>query len=628
MDRTYHRTGLINWLFLALAAGGVGFLAQQSDTAAENVTAAILLLGALTALMSWFQMRLEAREEAEKLEMEDLARHRGDSSLFAESAADAFPARRARMSFDRWIVPFFTLALFGAEAFAAWWFFRAFRTWETPKTDLASIAAASLAGIGLLLLLLGLYSAKLARYAGVRLLRPGAAHLVLGALLCFVTAGTSIAVYAGYPSWDRYLTVVLAGLLALVAAETLFVLVFEAFRPRVKSREERLIYESRLIGLLGQPTGLFSTAAQALDYQFGFRVSDTWFYKFLENAIFWLLVAQLGVLLLSTTVTIIEPGEQGLRERFGAPAGVLDPGFHFKFPWPVDVVHRFNTKAIQSFNVGFESDPELERDNTILWTRSHYKKEFNLLVASREQTTAGGESDQTVPVNLLSVSVPIQFSVTNVTDWAYGHSDPARLLEQIANREVVRYLASVDIEKVMSYGRLEASQELRRRIQERSVAVKLGTEIVFIGLQDIHPPIGNKDSKVAGSYEQVIGAEQESQTRILEAEGIANEVLPTAQATAARMVNEAHAGAAVKVGDAAGRAARFTQQLAVLRAAPDVYPARNYLETLRLSMANSRKYVILPTNTHEIVTFNLEDKFRRDLTDVNLEPVKPASDKK
>ena len=71
----------------------------------------------------------------------------------------------------------------------------------------------------------------------------------------------------------------LCGLLGLVALETLIQLVLEIYRPRVKGKIERPLYESRLVGLLGQPEGLITTAAQALDYQFGFKVSETWFYR-------------------------------------------------------------------------------------------------------------------------------------------------------------------------------------------------------------------------------------------------------------------------------------------------------------------------------------------------------------
>jgi membrane protease subunit HflK len=473
MDQNFNRTGLVNWLALIVAALGAEALSRIAVSTMGEIAAANLFIGALIALMAWFQMRLASREDAERLEMEDLARRRADSSLFAESAADAFPAQRARLSFERWIVPTFTILLFAAQAGATYWFYLRFKEWPMPRVEPSTLASASFAGLGLFLLLLGLYAAKLARYANVRLLRPGAAHLVLGGLFCFITAGTEIAVYAGYPNWDRHIALVGIAIFGLVALESLFALVFEAYRPRVKDREERLIYESRLVGILGQPTGLFSTAAQALDYQFGFKVSETWFYRFLESAIAWIILAQAGALFLSTTLVVIEPGEQGLHERFGRPVATLDSGLHFKFPWPMDAVERINTRAVQTFNVGFVPDPTLERENTVLWTRSHYKTEFNLLVASREQSTNAADADQTVPANLLTVSIPVQFVVTNAAAWGYNHAQPARLLEQIANREVVRYLASVDVDLIMSSGRADASRELRRRIQESAVQAGL-----------------------------------------------------------------------------------------------------------------------------------------------------------
>lgn len=628
MDAQFNRNGLTNFLALLLASGVAEGLSRMAGSASGEAAAAWLLLGALVALVSWFQMRLAEREEAERVEMEDLARHRADSSLFAESAADAFPAQRARRSFERWIVPGFTVVLFLAQAGAAWWFWRRWSGWSSPGADRAMLASASYAGMGLVLLLLGLYATKLARYAGVRMVRPGASHLVLGALMSFVAAGTGLAVYAGYPAWDRHVTMAAAVLLGLVGLETLVALVFEAYRPRVKGREDRLIYESRLVGILGQPTGLFSTAAQALDYQFGFKVSETWFYRFLEGAIAWIVLAQAGALWVSTAIVVIDPGEQGLQERFGDPVATLDAGLHLKLPWPIDSVQRINTRAVQTFNVGFVPDADKDKDNTVLWTRSHYKEEFNMLVASREQAVAPGDSDQTVPANLMTVSIPVQFVVTNARSWAYNHVEPARLLEQIANREVVRYLASVDMDALMSSGRGEASRVLRLRIQEASVRAGLGSEVIFVGLQDIHPPIGNKDHPVAKAYEQVIGAEQEREARILEAEGYSNETLPAARATAARTVNQARAGASGLVNDAQGRAAKFGNQRSAFREAPDVFPARSYLETLRTTLASTRKYVVLPTNTQDVVILDLTEKLRRDLLDVPVDAVKTGGEKK
>src|SRR5213079_2555261 len=100
---------------------------------------------------------------------------------------------------------------------------------------------------------------------------------------------------------------------------------------------------------------------------------------------------------------------------------------------------RYRTEQVQTFSVGLEHDEENEQQNTVLWTVSHAKEEFNLLVAARDTNTNTDAAKKSPPVNLLSVSIPVQFQITNLTAWAYNNTEPDRLLEKIATREVVLY---------------------------------------------------------------------------------------------------------------------------------------------------------------------------------------------
>ena len=610
MERNLSKNGLINALALLAAGLGVAALSHYEKSLTATVAAGFFLVGFLVALVSWFQMRLAMREEAERLEVESLSTSRGDSALFSESAAETFPARRAREQFDRWLVPAFTVLLGALEAVGVLWFYRELREGADPvSAPDPTLALAGFASIGLVLFLLGKYAVRLAQLEDSRLLRPGASAVLLGALLAGVSAIVAVCDWLGFPKYDRYIAWVLIGLFALVTVETLFALIFEIYRPRVRGKAIRLIYESRITGLLGQTGGLFSTAAQALDYQFGFEVSDTWFYKFLKTRLVWLLLVWLGILTVSTCFVAIDPGQQGLLERFGRPVegGVLDSGLHLKLPWPIDDVVRYDTRSLQSFNVGFVPDPEKEGERTLLWTRPHYKEEFNLLVASREQQAAATPGDQTVPVNLLTVSIPVQYVIRDVRAWAYNHANAGDLIERIANREVVRYMASVDIDKIMSFGRLEASHDLQALIQKKADDARLGVQIVLVGLQDIHPPVGNKQLRVAAAYEEVIGAIADKESKVLAAEAYRAETLPRATADAARKLNEAHAAATRRSAMAAGQAAQFNNQLAAYNAAPTVFRARTYLDTFATAVGPARKLVIGPTNTSDVIIFNLED---------------------
>ena len=616
MERNLQKNGLINLLTL-LAAGVTAFaVARFGNSMAGQVSVLFLGISLLVAAVSWFQMRLEESERLEKLEFDEMSRSRGGSGLFENKESGLFPAQRSREQFERFFVPVFTVVLGLLQAGGAWLLLRWISdlTVQSKPLGQPTMTLAMFALFSLILFMMGRFSSAVARLENQRLLRPGASYLLLAAYVCFgVTMGIA-GVQAGFARADLYVAYVFCGLLALVSAETVIQLVLEIYRPRMKGKVTRPLYESRLVGLLGQPEGLVTTAAQALDYQFGFKVSETWFYKFFERALGWLLLMQLGALLLSTCVVFIDAGEQGLLEHFGKRAegrSLLGPGAHLKWPYPIDIVYRYRTEQIQSFNVGFSPDPEKEKEQVVLWTVAHTKEE-NFLVANRDVASLNASSadgnKRTPPVSLLTVSIPVQYQITNLTAWAYKNEDAPSLLQHMACREVVRFLAGADMNHLMSVGRLEASTQLREQIQQAANDLGMGARIVSVGLQDLHPPV-----KVAPDYQKVISAEQTRRARVLAAEADAIRTNALAGAQAVAVINRATSDSVSAKIAAVSRAALFTNQIPAFQAAPSVYAQREYLRTFARSTAGARKYILLTSNTQDVVTFDLQDKIREDL---------------
>ena len=617
MEQSIHKKGLVNWLLLLTLGVAATVLARYANSATGLVSGAFVGMGFLVALVAYFQMRLEERERLEGMEYDELRKSASSASLFTGQDAESFPARRAREQFERFVIPGFAILLFLAQGAGAYLLWRQVAGDAAATVHQATVSMTLSGLFALVYFQVGKYSAALARLQRERLLRPQASYLLLGSVLSVVTAGVEVAGWAGYTTVDPIVARVLVVTLGLVAVENLATLIFEIYRPRLKGQAEHPLYESRLIGILSQPDGLITTAAQALDYQFGFKVSETWFYRFLERAFAWLVLVQLGILLVSTSFVFIEPGEQGLLQRFGRPVTgreVLGPGPHLKWPWPVDQVQRYPTDRVQSFTVGIVEGDEYAQQRVVLWSKPHAREEFNLIVASRDAQGGGAtEGEQAVPVNLLSVNMPVQYQVQDLRAYAYGHSDAGKLLQVLAHSEVSRYLVNVDFDEIMSRGRRAASDALRQRIQARADRYGLGVKILFVGLHGIHPPV-----KVAPDFENVFGALQDREATNHYARAYAAEWLPLAQAEAVRRVNEAEAQRARLTLLAAGTAARFTNQVQAYAASPEVYRLRTYLDTVSRAVGPARKYVVVPSNTHEVVTFNLEDKIRQDLLDVSL----------
>lgn len=624
MERSAQKNAIVNLLAL-LAVGAAGYaVARHANCLSGQVASFYMALGLLVALISWFQLRLAEREQLEKLEFEELARARTGSGLFETKEIELFPAARAREQFERYFVPGFTIVLFILESGGAYML----NAWLNKATMVPmrqpTMAMAFFGLFALVLFILGKFSATLARLENNRLLRPSAAFVLLDAYLSFAVGAAIAAGQAGFPKTDFYLARALCILLGVIAAETLIALVLEIYRPRVKGQVTRPVYESRLVGLLGQPEGLVTTAAQALDYQFGFKVSETWFYKFLEKAFAKLLLLQLGVLWLSTCLVFVEPGQEALLERFGKPVAgrqTLGPGGHLKLPWPIDRVYLYRTEQVQSFTIGMALEKEKELPKTVLWTISH-GKEDNFIVAGREihgvtppqtQQTNAVAAKRSPPVSLLAVNIPVQFQIVDLLAWAYNNTAPAKMLENIATREIVRYLSSVDLGTIMSHGRWEAAAALRDRIQAAADQRRLGVKILFVGLEGIHPPV-----QVAPHYEKVVGAIQKKQAKILAAQAEAIKTNALAEARAFQLLNEAEAERLRRELTAVANAAMFTNQLPAWEAAPSVYMERKYFESFVRAVSGARKYVLLVSNTQDIIQMDLQDKIRPDLLDLSL----------
>jgi regulator of protease activity HflC (stomatin/prohibitin superfamily) len=624
MERNAQRNGLVNLIALLVVCTAGFAVARYANSLAGIVSLVFIAVGVLVAAVSWFQMGLEERQRLEALELDELAKGHAKSAMFESTDSEVLPAKRSREQFERFFVPLFTALLCLMMATGSYLLWR----WLSKPATVAVVKDPTLglslfALFALVLFLLGKFSSTIARLQNNRLLRPGASYLLLGAYLCAAVSIGIISVWAGAPKADFYVAHVLCILLALIAAETLVNLILEIYRPRVRGKVERPLYESRLVGLLGQPEGLITTAAQALDYQFGFKVSETWFYRlFVERALIWLIILQVAVLFLSTGVVFIESGEQGLLERFGKPVEgrtLLNPGPHLVCPWPVDKVYRFRTDQIQSFEIGTAPDAIREEGKVILWTVAH-AKEDNFLVANRDKSAAQvsdtNEVKRTPPVSLLTGTMPVQYQITNLVLWAYHNEDSPSLLQDVASREIVRFLAGVDMNEVMSYGRGAAADMLQQRIQSAAEGYGLGAKIVSVGLQDLHPPV-----KVAGDYEKVIAATHTKRAKILGARADQIKTNALAEAQATNVINLAVAQRKRSEMGARSSAALFTNQIPAYQAAPSVYLERAYLDTFVRATAGARKYVILATNKTEVLNFDLAEKIRPDiLSEVSAPP--------
>ncbi len=642
-------TALLFLLVFFMGSGLFGLVGLHSRTLI--LTLYPLGLAFLYALLCWWQSRLR-RLEAEEAEEDQRVRKEYDrEDLFQDRAEALRLAASARQAFERYFIPGFTL-VFGllllGLALINW------RHWVTrtvPSAPADDLRAAGLAAfLAVLALLAGSFFNGVSRERGCRRVRPLAQWL----LLSFASFGLATLVrllqhYRHEPRYDLWGANLLLLVLGVLGFELIVNFIIEFYRPRVAGEEPRPLHESRLLALVTDPGGIAHNVAHALDYQFGFKVSETWFYRFLERAVLPCVLVLLLALYLLDCVVLVESNELALKERFGqCVAGqTYGPGLYFKLPWPIERFRRFPVEQVERLNIGYTEQDEHSQQpgaeppadpmmgdptgKILVWGKSHYKKEERFVVGAAEPkrepaapaaapAPAGKPAPPApadTPVNFLSVNIPVHYRIdrAHLADYAYNYQDPAKAFESLVTREVTRYLASTELLQLLGAQRVVAGAELKQRVEAALAELQppLGITVEFVGLSGAHPP-----ADVAESFQRVITADEEAKTKLLEAQRQQIELASQTAGECSRLREGAAAYRYERSVVPASEAARFREQLAGYRIAPKVFLMRQYLDTIEDVAAGARKYIVAAGSAREVYIIDLKEKLRPDLLDADL----------
>jgi regulator of protease activity HflC (stomatin/prohibitin superfamily) len=593
----------------------------------------LILISLITAGRTRF-----ARHEVEEKHSLDKYRSQHLSQDLFEDTDDAVKlAERANQSFVKYVIPTFSVALGAGITILAviYW-----RQWDATLDFAVAQRPLPYATLSISLfiasIVAGSYFIGVSREAHCRWLRPcgawtfftGGLFLIAGLVLIGDHAKFAVGVL------DVRAARVGMALLALLGVEMIISFIIEFYRPRTLGEEEHPLFESRVLALFTEPGGVARNVALSLDYQFGFQVSEAWFYRMLERTLVPFLIVMVFCLWLLTCMVVVKSEENGIRERFGNVVSekALSPGFYVKLPWPFSRIYTFPVERVQQIPIGYKPglgdgkdappDPameELQGDPTgrvIVWSKTHNKEETNFIAASKraEKVLSGPDEDVLpVPVYFISASIPLYFKVNDLYAYAYKHQNPLKTLEEIATREVVHYLAQVDFFKILTTGRAEGGRELGRRIQAATNKVGLGIQVVFIGLEGLHPPV-----RVGKDFDDVVAAMEEKHADVFTAEAYAIQKEPLAQAQAMTMRTTAESYKLDRLAVPKAEAERFNKQLMAYDASPRMFVLTNFLDVLEQEGSQARKYVVAAKKSTEVFILNLEKKLRPDLLDLNL----------
>jgi membrane protease subunit HflK len=266
----------------------------------------------------------------------------------------------------------------------------------------------------------------------------------------------------------------------------------------------------------------------------------------------------------------IEPGQHAVILRFGLYARtVTEPGLKWHLPPPIESHELVNVGSIEKEQFGFPSTG----------------------AAGEEQRLEG--TVQTKDNNLAHVGFVVQYKIKNAFFSRYRVANPRDTLRDTAQAALREVIGRTSIDGVLSERRGAVEQETQDLLQKTLDRYETGLLIDGVQLQEVQPP-----PEVQAAFDDVIGASQDRNRSINEAQGYANEVLPRARAESVELREAAQGFRDAKVAEAQGAATRFTALLDEYRKAPEVTRKRLYLETMEEVLPDVEKVIIEPGTTN------------------------------
>lgn len=567
-DRRARHVAALGFLFQLASFVSVLGLGLWSDSDAilafaRWLAAPLLIWGVVYLIFK--QLGRVTNEELESAELRRARQAGASDSIFVDDEELLLERNRLRWMI-KWMLPGTTVvvAIFLILGQLVSWRWALAQAWDPVagirRTTNPTLVMWFIVGIGFLSFLYARYCLALSRLPAFRLLHAGGSFLAGNAVFCLALA---IALGAGENlRWAEPLfAYVIRVALVLIGIELAINFILDFYRPRTVGAIPRPSFDSRILGLIADPGGIAKSIADTINYQFGFEVSSTWFYKLLQQWLLPIVACAIAIVLALTSVVIVDAGEAVVVERFGrpttSPPTVLGPGLHLKLPFPIDVARRAPARHIRELVLGeMVSDKDSKKDDhghersAIVWTEEHdFAPEMMLLVGSPRAQPLGAmlpaplrtfapKETESVAVSLLMVSVPIAYRVSDPVAYLHQYADPVGLMESVGYQLLSDYAAGTDLDALMGPGRVEFNARFKADLQSRIDELKLGVEIVSAGIRDAHPPARDE---VAKTFLAVINAQTQKAATIEVAEGEARKTLISVAGTEARAraLNEA-----------------------------------------------------------------------------------------
>ena len=282
--------------------------------------------------------------------------------------------------------------------------------------------------------------------------------------------------------------------------------------------------------------------------------------KFLGSGL-GVLAALVVVVWLASGFYIVDASQRGIVLQFGKFKETTEPGLRWRLPSPIQSHELVNLTGVRTVEIGYRGS---ERNKVL--------KEALMLTDDE---------------NIVNIQFAVQYVLSDPSEYLFNNRHPDDAVMSAAESAVREIVGKSRMNFVLYEGREQIAAQAAQLMQEILDRYKSGILISKVTMQNAQPP-----EQVQASFDDAVKAGQDRERQKNEGQAYANDVIPRARGTAARLMEEAGGHKQRVISTAEGDASRFKQIQAEYAKAPEVTRQRMYLETMQQVYSNTSKVMV------------------------------------
>ena len=305
--------------------------------------------------------------------------------------------------------------------------------------------------------------------------------------------------------------------------------------------------------------------------------------KYLSPAV--LTLAVLGiilVILLGTSIYIVDQTEEAVITRFGRYIATKGPGLQFKLPFGIDRNYTVNVKTVQTENFGFRA---IKSERSPLYTNQVSFPVGRYASQTNESTMLTGD------LNIIDVEWIIQYRIVDPKAWTFNVNERIATIRDVSRSAINMLVGDRAIMDIMGPERTAIEAAGTEFMNETFRGYGLGINVIAVKLQNIDPPAG-----VQQAFDDVNKAIQDMNRLINEGQQLYNEEIPKTKGEAEKTIQIAQGYATERVNRAKGDVARFNSVYDEYRRSPEVTRQRLYYEMVEEVFKGQEGTVVIDRN--------------------------------